>query len=53
MGPRVPAAFGSAIREPGGRIYWAGSEAATQWVGYFDGAVRSGQDAAASILGLL
>jgi monoamine oxidase len=53
MGPGVLSTFGSAIREPVGRIYWAGTETATKWIGYFDGAVSSGQDAAASILGLL
>ena len=53
LGPGVLTTFGSAIREPVGRIYWAGTETATKWIGYFDGAVRSGQDAAASVLGLL
>lgn len=53
MGPGVLSTFGSAIRDPVGRIYWAGTETATRWLGYFDGAVRSGQDAAAAILGLL
>jgi monoamine oxidase len=53
LGPGVLSTFGSAIRDPVGRIYWAGTETATKWIGYFDGAVSSGQDAAASILGLL
>lgn len=42
--------YGPALRVPVGRIHWAGTEVATRWVGYFDGAVRSGEDAAAAIL---
>lgn len=34
--------FGSAIREPRGRIHWAGTETATEWAGYLDGALQSG-----------
>ena len=28
------------------KVFWAGSEAATLWTGYMDGAVRSGRRAA-------
>ncbi len=45
--------YGPAIREPVGRIHWAGSETSTFWVGYMDGAVRSGERAAAEVLALL
>ncbi len=38
--------FGTALREPVGRIHWAGTETATVWTGYMDGAVRSGERAA-------
>ena len=38
------------IREPVGRIHWAGTETSTYWNGYMDGAVRSGQRAAAEAL---
>ena len=42
--------FGKAIREPVGRIHWAGTETSTYWNGYMDGAVRSGERAAAEVL---
>lgn len=37
------------IREPVGRIHWAGAETATKWYGHMDGAVRSGERAATEI----
>ena len=42
--------YGPAIREPVGRIHWAGSETSTYWVGYMDGAVRSGERVASEVL---
>ena len=42
--------FGPALREPIGPIFWAGAETATIWNGYMDGAVRSGERAAAEAL---
>jgi monoamine oxidase len=42
--------FGPAIREPIGRIYWAGTEAAERWMGYVDGALSAGQSAARTVL---
>jgi monoamine oxidase len=44
-------AYGDQIRQPVGRIHWAGTETSTYWNGYMDGAVRSGERAAAEILG--
>ena len=44
---------GTALREPVGRIHWAGTETATVNVGYMDGAVRSGERAAAEVLEVL
>ena len=41
---------GRLIREPFGRIHWAGTETATASHGAIDGAVRSGDRAAAEIL---
>jgi monoamine oxidase len=35
--------FGPAIRQPVHRIHWAGAETPGYWVGYMDGAVRSGE----------
>jgi monoamine oxidase len=43
-------AFGPALRRPVGKIHWAGTETSTYWNGYMDGAVRSGERAAAEVL---
>ncbi|MEV6302568.1 flavin monoamine oxidase family protein [Actinoplanes sp. NPDC051861] len=40
---------GPALRTPIGPIHWAGTETATHWYGYMDGAIRSGESAAAAI----
>jgi len=42
--------YGSALREPIGRLHWAGAETATVWNGYMDGAVSSGERACAESL---
>jgi monoamine oxidase len=41
--------YGRALRSPVERIHWAGTETATEWNGYIDGAIQSGQRAAAEI----
>ncbi|AQA21157.1 pyridine nucleotide-disulfide oxidoreductase family protein [Rhodococcus sp. MTM3W5.2] len=41
--------FGHAIREPCGRIHWAGTESSAQMCGWVDGAVRSGERAAREV----
>ncbi|HEX8074815.1 MAG TPA: FAD-dependent oxidoreductase [Thermoleophilaceae bacterium] len=53
MPPGTLTAFGPALREPVGPIHWAGTETATAWTGYMDGAVRSGERAAAEALAAL
>ncbi len=40
-----------AIWAPIGRLHWAGTETATFWHGYMDGAISSGKRAAAEVLG--
>jgi monoamine oxidase len=45
--------YGQALRTPVGRIHWAGTETATVWNGYMDGAVRSGERAAGEALAAL
>jgi len=45
--------YGRALREPIGPIHWAGAETATVWNGYMDGAVQSGERAAAEALGAI
>ena len=42
--------YGRALRAPIGPIHWAGAETATVWNGYMDGAVQSGERAAAEVL---
>lgn len=42
--------YGRALRVPVGRLHWAGAETATVWNGYMDGAVSSGERAAAEVL---
>ena len=41
--------FGPALRAPCGRIHWAGTETASVWAGYMDGAVRSGEAVARTL----
>jgi monoamine oxidase len=45
--------YGRALRAPIGSLHWAGAETATVWNGYMDGAVRSGERAAAEVLAAL
>jgi monoamine oxidase len=42
--------YGPALRRPVRRVHWAGAETATAWMGYMDGAVRSGEAAAREVL---
>lgn len=42
--------FGPALRLPSGLLHWAGTETATVWSGYMDGAVQSGKRAAEEVL---
>jgi monoamine oxidase len=51
--PGVLTAYGDVIRTPVGPIHWAGTETATFWNGYMEGAVRSGERAAAEVLAAL
>jgi monoamine oxidase len=53
MGPGTLTEYGPWIREPIERIHWAGTETSTYWNGYMDGAVRSGERAAAEVLASL
>ena len=46
MPPGVMTRFGHALREPCGRIHWAGTETAAEWAGYIEGGMRSGIRAA-------
>ncbi len=41
--------YGPRLRKPVGRIHWAGTETATYWNGYMDGAISSGERVAAEV----
>jgi monoamine oxidase len=53
MAPGTLYDFGPALRAPLGRVHWAGTETSNWWCGYMDGAVRSGERAAAEALAAL
>jgi monoamine oxidase len=50
FGPNVWTRYGHALTTPAGPIHWAGTETSPLWCGYMDGAVRSGEKAAATVL---
>jgi monoamine oxidase len=49
--PGVLTRYGRLLRQPMGRVHWAGTETATTSHGAVDGAIRSGERAAAEVLG--
>ena len=49
--PGILSSVGDAIRQPHGRVHWAGTETSDRWAGYIDGAIRSGERAASEVLG--
>jgi monoamine oxidase len=51
MPPGVLTSYGAALREPIGRIHWAGTETAVHWQGYMEGAVESGERVAREVFG--
>ncbi len=51
--PGALTALGPALREPVGPLHWAGTETATQWCGYLDGALSAGRRAADEVLAAL
>jgi monoamine oxidase len=48
--PGVLTEFGPALREPCGRVHWAGTETSAKMYGFIDGAVRSGERAATEVM---
>ncbi|GAA0920908.1 flavin monoamine oxidase family protein [Virgisporangium aurantiacum] len=42
--------YGHLLRKPVGRLHWAGAETSTVWMNYMEGAVCSGERAAAEVL---
>lgn len=51
--PGVWTQYGHALRQRVGRIFWAGTETATQWMGYIEGAIESAERACQEVLELL
>ena len=49
MPPGAMTRYGHALREPVGRIHWAGAETSAEWQGYIEGALRSGVRAAREV----
>jgi len=49
-GPGLWTSLGPVLREPVGRLHWAGTETAAVWNGYIEGAIRSGERVAAELL---
>ena len=47
--PGATTLFRSAVRDPVGPLYWAGTETSTVWPSFIDGAIRSGELAAGQI----
>jgi len=48
--PGVLTQFGYTLREPCGRVHWAGTESSAVMCGWIDGAIRSGERAAAEVM---
>ena len=51
--PGVWTGFKSVGSKPCGHIHWAGTETATEWNGYIEGAIQSGERVAAEIVKLI
>lgn len=49
-GPLTLSVHGEALTRPVDRIHWAGTETASVWTGFMEGAVRSGERAASEVL---
>ncbi|MFF0490567.1 flavin monoamine oxidase family protein [Nocardia sp. NPDC003482] len=52
-GPGLLTEYGAALAAPVGRIHWAGTETATYWQGFMDGAIGSGHRVAAEVAEVL
>lgn len=51
--PGMLTEYGEILREPVGRLHWAGTETATRWYGYMEGAVQAGERAAQEVIDAL
>jgi len=50
FGPGGWTESGPVLRAPAGRVHWAGTETATVWSGYMEGALQAGERVAAEVL---
>ncbi|XP_041114988.1 amine oxidase [flavin-containing] [Polyodon spathula] len=48
--PGIMTQYGKVLRQPVGKLYFAGTETSTEWSGYMEGAVQAGERAAREIL---
>lgn len=53
MPPGAWTQYGEALRRPVGTVHWAGTETGRVWCGYLEGALESGERAAAEVLDAL
>lgn len=53
FGPGGWTRYGPLLREPSGLVHWAGAETSAVWMNYMEGAVRSGERAAAEVAAAL
>jgi len=49
MGPGTLSGLGPLLRRPVGPVHWAGTDTATEWNGYMEGAIQAGERAAAEV----
>jgi monoamine oxidase len=49
-GPMTHSIHGAALRAPVGSLHWAGTETATEWMGFMEGAIQAGERAAGELL---
>lgn len=50
MGPGTLTGLGPVLREPVGRVNWAGTDTAYEWNGYMEGAIEAGERVAREVL---
>lgn len=49
MGPGTLTGLGPVLTQPAGALHWAGTDTATEWNGYMEGAIQAGERAAAEV----
>jgi monoamine oxidase len=49
LAPNTLTTYTTALREPVGRIHWAGTDVSPVWTGFFEGAVQAGYAAARAV----